>query len=119
MTESEIKNEIKSINARLDYLKQFHANGDDSPYGYGTVANAKEELRYRKKRLQTIANDIKAEHERNWSQRRALRRIFDRDNNGIYPSDIGQDWRWRVENDTVYCVIDGKEFSEPIECPKQ
>lgn len=118
MEETDIRKEIKSINARLAYLKQFHANGDDNPYGYGTVANAKAELRNRKKRLQGRLNDIKAEIEWDLAKRRALYRIFDRENNGIYPSDIGQDWKWGVEGNSVFCIIDGNEFSEPIDRPK-
>ena len=102
----------------MAFLNQHYSNGDRNPYGYGTVADAKSILRKRKKELQARLKEIKADWAYDRARSLALRRIFDRDNNGIYPSDIGQDWRWRIENDVVYCVIDGNEFSESIDLNK-
>ena len=118
-SESDIRDELKKVNARLAFLNQNHTSEDSNPYGYGTVADAKSRLRRRKKQLQERLNEIKADWAYDRARNLALSRIFNRDNNGIYPSDIGQDWSWRTENDVVYCVIDGKEFSEPIELNKK
>lgn len=114
-SESETRKELMRVNGRLNYLKQHHSNGDDNPYGYGTVGDAKANLRHRKKELQARLKEIRAKEEYYQARSRALQRIFDRENDGIYPSDIGQHWEWRTENGVVYCVIDGKEFSEPVE----
>lgn len=118
MTEYELKEEIKSINTRLAYFKQYHSDSDDNPFGYGTVASAKANLRHRKKQLQEKLMTIKVESERRRAETKALYDIFDKHNGTVYPSDAGQDWKWRVEDGVVYCVIDGKEFSEPVEYPK-
>lgn len=52
MSKNEIKERIKKITSQLSYLKEIHANGDDNPWGWGTVLDAKKELRARKKALQ-------------------------------------------------------------------
>ncbi len=119
MAEYEIKEAIKCINTRLAYYKRYHSDGDDNPFGYGSVANAKANLHQRKKQLQEKLKTIKVESERRHAEANALYCIFDKHNGKIYPSDAGQDWKWRVENGVVYCVIDGKEFSEPVEYPKR
>lgn len=51
MTEREIRETIKKIDARLSHLKLYHSNGDDNPWGWGTVSDAKRTLRNRKKQL--------------------------------------------------------------------
>lgn len=52
MTISEMKEQVAKINAKLNYLKIYHVNGDDNPWGSGSVADIKRTLRYRKKCLQ-------------------------------------------------------------------
>lgn len=52
MSANDIKAQIKQINSRLDYLKMYHSNGDENPWGWGTVREAKRNLRDRKKALQ-------------------------------------------------------------------
>ena len=113
MYESDIRRTIKQINSKLTILKSY-SDDDPNPFGYGTVKDAKADLRYRKKEFQQKLKEKEAEQAYDRARSKALYRIFDRENQCIYPSDIGQDWSWRTENDTVYCVIEGKEFSEPI-----
>lgn len=113
MYESDVRHAIKQINSKLAILKDCR-DEDPNPFGYGSVDNEKANLRARKKELQKRLKEIEAEWAYDHARSMALYRIFDRENEGIYPSDIGQHWSWRTENDIVYCIIEGKEFSEPI-----
>ena len=41
----DIKNRIEFIKNRLNYFKMYHSNGDDNPFGSGTVGEAKKRFR--------------------------------------------------------------------------
>lgn len=46
-----IKKRIEFIKARLHYFKMYHVNGDDNPFGSGTVGEAKRRFRAELKTL--------------------------------------------------------------------
>lgn len=113
-TEYEVQEKIRRINHELKYLKESFKPSDVNPYGTGTVETRIRNLRYDLRVLKDLKRRIKNERDYDRAKHKALRNIFKKYNNDIHPSDIGQEWRWKVEDDEVVCTIDGKEFREKI-----
>ena len=59
-TANEIREQIKKIDSKLAYLKMYHSNYDDNPWGWGTVSEEKRNLRNRKKELQENLKQLKS-----------------------------------------------------------
>lgn len=118
MSQSELEDYIGLLRSQVKFYSLL-SKDDPFPGGYGTVGV---KLRDLKERLKIATNELKErEYKREcyWAERRAQQVIFDRENDGIYPSDIGQDWHWKVEDGIVYVTIEGKEYSEPVIYPER
>ncbi len=114
-SEYEVQEKIRVINRELKWLKESFKPSDSNPCGgHGTVADRMNNLRHDRRVLQDIKAKIKQERDYELARREALDNIFRKYNNDIYPSDVGQEWSWRVEGDEVICIISGNEFREKL-----
>lgn len=115
----EVAHKIRIINRELKWLKDSFKPTDKNPCGgWGTVEDRMRNLRHDRRVLQDLKKRIKEEWERDRAERLALRQIFKKYNNDIYPSDIGQDWSWRREGGIIVCIIEGKVFMEVVQYPQ-
>lgn len=119
-TEEEVAERIRIINREIKWLKEsFDPHATNPMGGRGTVEERISNLRHDLKVLREIKRKIHLDWERYYAEHRALNNIFRKYNDDVRPSDAGQDWSWRKENGEVICIIDGMEFREPIDYPKE
>lgn len=113
--EYEVQEKIRLINRELKWLKDSFKPSDSNPCGgHGTVEDRMSNLRHDRRVLQGIKAKIKQERDYEQARRQALDNIFRKYNNDIYPSDVGQEWSWRVEGNDVICTISGNEYREKL-----
>lgn len=95
----EVAHKIRIINRELKWLKESFKPTDKNLCGrWGTVEDRMRNLRHDRRVLQDLKKRIKEEWERDRAERLALRQIFKKYNNDIYPSDIGQDTALSFKN---------------------
>lgn len=97
-----------------------HLNDNDNcPGTCATVDTERRQLRRKLRELSASLKEAKYQERRRHEEVRTLYAIFRVYNNDIYPSDIGQDWSWKVEDGVVKVTIEGKEFQEPVKYPER
>lgn len=113
MNHYEIERKIKDVNRQIRFYKERLVPNDQS------TKDILSNLRYKKRKLQAQYTEAKFEYDCREAELDATREIFKKYNNDIYPSDIGQDWRWGVYDGILLMRIDDKLFSVAIKYPKR